>query len=69
MKQQCPSFLLVVCSFLIHDQAFAVGKQFERDKPAFSSVTKRVSVAVAVDRFDMISFVVVHPRRQCCVPS
>ena len=54
MKQQRPSSLSVVCIFFIQDQAFAVGKQFECDKPAFPSETKRVSVAVTVEGFDMV---------------
>ena len=69
MKQQRSSSLPVVCIFFIQDQAFAVGKQFERDTPSFPSETQRVSVAVAVEGFNMVSFVVVLPRRQCCVPN
>ena len=58
MKQQRPPSLPVVCIFFIQDQAFSVGKQFERDKPAFPSETECVSVAVTVQGFDMVSFVV-----------
>ena len=67
--EQRSSSLPVVCIFFIQDQAFAISKQFERDKPAFPSETQRVSVAVTVKDFNMVSFVVVHPRRQCCVPN
>ena len=62
MKQQRPPSLPVVCIFFIQDQAFSVGKQFEHDKPACPSETQCVSVAVTVQGFDMVSFVVVHVR-------
>ena len=53
MKLQQPSSLPAVCIFFIQDQALAVGKHIERDKPAFQLETNRVLVDPDSRRFSV----------------